>query len=199
VLRRAKVRREPLSPALRHWLETGGRGDPEADGFLEMFSLTHRNKRAALAAWWRAVREETLAEWIAEFPGSRPFAWWALGDAPEPQRRRLGGVGTPKHEGLAYAPAYRFGIPVYWVNAWEEAYYNGRRRDIHGHPIGTQYTEGHFAGRAIDPEDPPRYEAQAAYLARLGLLSPAERMALPTDALEDEVVLPATDDQVDTP
>jgi len=71
--------------------------------------------------------------------------------------------------------------------------------DRFNQPRTRQYTEGHFAGRAIDPEDPPRYEVQAAYLARLGLLSPAERMALPTDALEDEVVLPATDDQVDTP
>jgi hypothetical protein len=104
--------------------------------------------------------------------GTRPFIWWSL-EARAP-RRRLGGVGTPKHEVLNYFPEIRFGIPVYWVNEWEVSYFNGRRRDIHGNRIGTEYADGHFQGRAIDPDDPPRYESEATYLARLGLLSAAE-------------------------
>ena len=39
---------------------------------------------------------------------------------------------------------FAFGIPVSWVSEFDEAYYNGRRRDIHDHPIGTEYREGDF-------------------------------------------------------
>lgn len=196
--RRPQAVREPLSPALRGFLETGDHGDPEAEGFVEMFTLSHPRKRAALAAWWHAVRGELLRDWIAEFPGRRPFAWW-LFDAPEPHRRRLGGIGTPAHECLAYVPSFRFGIRATWIDRFSQEYYNGRVRDIHGNRIGAQYAHRPepFRGRAIDRADPPRYEAQAAYLARLGLLGPAERLALPAHAFEDEVILSAADDEDD--
>jgi hypothetical protein len=39
------------------------------------------------------------------------------------RNRSLGGIGTPKHEALAYVPVYAF--PVYWVEPAEFAYYNG--------------------------------------------------------------------------
>jgi hypothetical protein len=200
VLRRAKVRREPLSPALRHWFETGEWSDPEADGFLEMLGLTHRGQRPALAAWWHTVRSDLLRDWIAAHPGTRPHAWWTF-DSPEPQRRRLGGIGTPAHECLAYVPAFRFGIPATWVDRFSAEYYTGHARDIHGNRIGTAYANRAepFHGRAIDPQDPPRYESEATFLDRHGLLSAAERMALPAGAFEDEVVPPVTDDQVDPP
>jgi hypothetical protein len=178
--RRRQALREPLSPALRHWLETGEWSDPAADGFLEMLGLTHRGQRPTLAAWWRAVRNELLRDWIAAHPGRRPHAWWALGDAPEPHRRRLGGVGTPCHEVLAYVPSFKFGIPVYWITAGEVGPASANRAEP-------------FRGRAIDPDDPPRYESQATFLDRHGLLSAAERMALPADAFEPEVILPADD------
>ena len=192
--RRPQAVREPLSPALRGFLATGERGDPEADGILEMYSLTARGKRAALAVWWRAVRDEVLRDWIAEAPGTRPHGWWTF-DSPEPQRRRLGGIGTPCHEVLAHVPRFKFGIPVYWITAWEVEYYNGRRRDVHGYRIGTAYANRAepFRGRAIDPDDPPRFESEATFLDRHGLLSAAERTALPADAFEDEVMLPAAD------
>ncbi len=75
-------------------------------------------------------------------------------------RRRLGGTGTPKHEVLAFVPVYRCGIPMYWLDS------------------------------SIDPGDPPRYESQAAYLARLGLLAPGERRRLGAAAFEPEAILP---------
>ncbi|HAR38567.1 MAG TPA: hypothetical protein DCS09_08385, partial [Porphyromonadaceae bacterium] len=44
-------------------------------------------------------------------------------------------------------------------------------------PIGNN-KEGDFAGLAIDPADPPKYESQAAYLRRHGLLTREERAHL---------------------
>jgi hypothetical protein len=192
--RRRQVLREPLSPALRHWLETGELGDPETAGFLEMFTLTHRGQRAALVRWWRASCDEIVRDWIAAHPGTRPHGWWEF-DSPEPQRCRLGGIGTPAHECLAHAPLFRFGLPLAWVDRFSAEYYTGRARDIHGNRIGTAYANRAepFQGRAIDPQDPPRYESEAAFLDRHGLLSAAERMALPADALKPEVILPADD------
>lgn len=94
-----------------------------------------------------------------------PFAWW-LFDAPEP-RRRTGGMGTPKHEVLAYRPSYSWGMPDYWIEAWEITYYSNRKSET-------------FQAEAYDPNDPPTFESDAAYLGRHGLLTAAERRRLPT-------------------
>jgi hypothetical protein len=51
-----------------------------------------------------------------------------------------------------------------------------------------------FVAVRLDPDDPPRYESEATFLDRHGLLSAAERLALPPDAFDAEVVLPHTDD-----
>ena len=168
-------RREALSEARRHYLKTGDAllGDGFAD--LDLF-LTAKNAEQ-VRQWWLDHRDEILPEFIRAHPGCRPFAWWRF-DAPEP-RRRLGGIGTPAHELLAYAPNLRFGIPARWVEPSDVAYYNGLAVDINGRPIGTEYRPGHFRGRAIDPDNPPRFESEAAYLDRLNLLMPEERAALP--------------------
>jgi hypothetical protein len=46
----------------------------------------------------------------------------------------------------------------------------------------------------LDPADPPRVESEATYLARLGLLTPAERRALATEAFVPEGVLAEPDE-----
>ncbi len=46
---------------------------------------------------------------------------------------------------------------------------------VDGHRFGTK---GGFAGQAIDPADPPRFESQAAYLRRHKLLLPGEEKRL---------------------
>jgi hypothetical protein len=181
--RRQGRRSEPLTLAARVFLETGDveaavRAEAAADPF-EILLLRRQS-----AAIWAEHGEEFLADWIDDHPGTRPWGWWAY-CSPEP-RRRLGGTGTPAHEVLAHAPACRFGIPVTWVTPWDVAYYTGRARDVHGQPIGTESRPGHFRGKAIDSRNPPRYESEAAYLDRLGLLSAAERRALPPDAFEPE-------------
>lgn len=115
----------------------------------------------ALQALWTAHRAWILEQWITARPGSRPFGWWKY-EAPEP-RRRLGGVGTLSND---RHPLLELGIPTHWQIA---------------RPASVDRRE-------LDPSDPPRYESQAAYLDRLGLLSADERRRLDATAYEDERV-----------
>ena len=137
---------------------------------------------------WEKVREEVMAAWIKKHPGTRCWAWWEIdaprwerkfnswfdGTKPEP-RQRIGGTGTEDYEALAYAPYFDKGIPTGWVSKFDEEYYNGRRKNIHGDPIATEHKEGDFKGKAIDPNDPPQFESEAAYLQRHNLLTDAEK------------------------
>ena len=177
-------------------------------GWFEAFlkardSFAPRHANTGLREDWAGVRDELMAEWIAERPGTRPHGWWLfeaprwtgpfksrcaglewyLGLNAEP-RRRLGGIGTPSHEVLNVWPHYAFGIPTSWVSPFDERYYNDRALYVSGRPIGTGYRD--FAGLAPRADDPPRFEAQAAYLERHGLLTAAERRRLPADAFEPE-------------
>ena len=93
-------------------------------------------------------------------------------------RRRLGGTGDPVHEHLNYKPSFAFGVPTSFVEPWSVEHYNGRAKDIHGNPVGEEYDEGHFTGKAIDPSDPPVYEARASYLLRHALFIDGERERL---------------------
>lgn len=109
-------------------------------------------------ATWRTLRAALLEEWSQAHPGTRPFAWWQF-DATEP-RRRIGGVGDSYAEGL------ELGIPRWWATQELASF-------------ATRFT-------AIDPNDPPMFESEAAYLERLGLLTDAERRRLPADAFVPE-------------
>lgn len=144
-------------------------------------------------AFWESNKDEVLGAWAKESPCTRPSHWWlydapkapikggehmGIFGAPQAQRERLGGVGTPSSEVLNIVPHFTLGIPNSWVSQWNVRYYNGRANDIHGAPIGTNYNEGDFEGLAIDPNDPPTYESQAAYLQRHGLLTKDERAHL---------------------
>ena len=128
--------------------------------------------------------------------GTRPSCWWQFdaprwqdddcfghGELPEP-RLRLGGQGTPCHEVLNYAPEFERGVPTSWVDGWSIEYYNGRAIDVHGNPIGTEYHDGHFPAERFDPNDPPQFESEAAYLDRHGLLLPSERRRLSREDFE---------------
>jgi len=180
--RRQGRRDEPITDALRMFFETGQLppGAPLKDQLLMRDSSSARRV-------WREYRAELLPEFVVEHPGTRPHAWWRF-DAPEPSRRRLGGIGTPSPEVLAYAPTFAFGLPVHWVTDWDVAFYNGRAHDVHGQRIGTSHHEGDFKGVAIDPRDPPRFESEASYLKRHGVLTRDERAQLPADAFAPEHV-----------
>ena len=135
---------------------------------------------------WRAYRDEFLPKWISKHPCTRPSPWWDH-DAPRwlddpwpgcfihgklaQPRKRLGGIGTAKFEVLAYAPSFTKGIPDGWITELDVR--------IHGK-----------IGKVIDPEDPPTYESEAAYLKRHGLLTPGEIRHLEKrpELLEPEIV-----------
>jgi hypothetical protein len=96
---------------------------------------------------------------------------------------------------LNVIPEFACGIPTSWVSAFDEQYYNGRARDIHGTPIGTEYHEGMFEGLAPRAEDPPRFESQASYLDRHGLLTPGERRVLTAIDFAPEILDLTADDE----
>ena len=199
--RRGRRRREPVGQHAWAWLtDAPAPPDNGDDDAFEFKFLTGAEERRAM---WEAHRDKILTAWVKDKPGTRPARWWEFdaprspvgtypgcyydGELPEP-RRRIGGTGSPKYEFLAYAASFEFGLPTYWVDEWEVSYYNGRSKDIHGIPIGTEFSEGNFDGIAYDPDDPPIFESQAAYLERHGLLTPAEKGALTPEAFEPESV-----------
>jgi hypothetical protein len=139
---------------------------------------------------WTEYREDVLAWWIEEYPGTRPSLWWHHdaprqprgryprcwfdGTLPEP-RRRVGGVGTACHERLAYVPRYWCGVPQDWISATDIRIYE---------QIGTP-----LRVPALDPADPPMYESEASYLKRVGRLLPGEAPRLTADDFEPESVI----------
>ena len=207
--RRARQLRPTVSPTV--WALLNDEPIPPDGNPFEVHILGVHNE--GLREPWETYGGEIVERWVAEYPGTRPTSWWRF-DAPRwrpddpresdayyvrdellPQPRlRLGGTGTPKYEVLANVPDFEFGIPASFVETWEVEYYNGRARDIHGNPIGTEFSEGDFDGIAYDPEDPPMFESQAAYLDRHRLLTADERKALAQDAFDPEPVIFDTGD-----
>ena len=204
--RKPKVRITGYPDWQIRFMETGDApaGEAEINPFDVLTWKCHRaGKDGEVRMAWDEVGERITADWIKRHPGTRPYAWWEFsgprepigtrigwhndGKLPEP-RKRLNGTGTPAHEVLAYGPSYFMGLPIIWVQQREVDLYNGRTRDIHGNRIekwkGGFYEEGDFKGEAIDPDDPPVFESQAAYLDRHKLLTDDERDALPGDAFE---------------
>lgn len=138
-------------------------------------------------AYWETNRKQILKDWIRTAPGTRPPAWWKY-DVPEMARQRIAGTGDPAWEHLGYVLSYRLGIPDLWVSEFDTQYYNGKARHVDGHIIPTDYKDGDFTGKAVDPNDPPTYESQASYLRRLELFAPGEERRLPVDAFEPETI-----------
>src|SRR5262245_13285843 len=99
-----------LRSDVRHYLCTGELTRSGGGLSLELYRELVDN----LAGMWKQSRAAVLPGFIRSFPGTRPWAWWRC-DAPEPARRRLGGIGTPSHDVLAYVPSYDFGIPQRWI------------------------------------------------------------------------------------
>jgi hypothetical protein len=158
--RRRQEAREPLEASMRVFLLTGSYRAAEAarppgsqgfDGIATV--MLDWTKHPAL---WAAHRDELLAEWVRDHPGSRPWGWWRW-DAREP-RGQLGGQARR----------------INWSEEWW-------RKEFRGLP-------GIFVP---DPDHPPTFESEAAYLDRLGLLAAEERVRLvrlSDDAFEPEVI-----------
>ena len=186
--RRTRKQRRPISEAA--WAYLTDAPLPQDADKLDVYLLGAPGNGQGRALW-EAYRDEILADWIQRHSGTRPSSWWRWdaprcpvgtwpgcdwdGKLPQP-RKRFGGMGTPRHEVLAYVPSFVFGIPDNWVDQFDAEYYKA----------------GGFEGVPIDPDDPPVFESQAAYLKRHGLLTTAERKALGKvpDAFEPEVLNP---------
>lgn len=66
-------------------------------------------------------------------------------------------------------------------------YYGGTAVDIRGNPIGSLIPTD-FKGVAIDPNNPPRFESQAAFLKRQGLFLAGEERRLRKVDYEPETI-----------
>ena len=121
---------------------------------------------------WAQIRDDLIASWAEERPGTRPRAWWRF-DAKE-MRQRLSGTGDAVFEGLLPGhEVFYLGIPIRWI------------------------LESSPAGAPVDPKDPPIFESEAEHLRRLGLLLPGERKRLSPDDFEPEFVAAEADPDPD--
>jgi hypothetical protein len=177
VRRRIDKRRAEVTDEHEAWLH----GEDKASGFIQYAPNDE------LAALWGAHSERIVADHVSNYPGTRPVRWWQY--AVEP-RRRLGGIGTPASDVLAYVPTFSFGLPSVWVTQSQVKYYSGIAVDIHGNPMGNRFANSDFNGVAINPDDPPVFESQATYLKRHGLFLAGEERRLKKADWEAEAVYP---------
>lgn len=130
---------------------------PPADA--NRFVLLDRESYNTLLPYWLEHRSAILAGWIQTKPGTRPAMWWRY-DAP-----RL----DPEHLG-------RWSRTVLAPRLIETR----RKLRGEGKPLheALSYAPAHYYGIPAwfgDPENPPVFESQHAYLKRHGLLLSAER------------------------
>ena len=90
VKRRTHRRRTGYDSQHIHQLLYGWCFFPE--GFGQDGHNSHCDRKGMQLAW-ELMRDELLPAWIAEHPGTRPYAWWAF-DSPE-RRRRIDGKPHP--------------------------------------------------------------------------------------------------------
>jgi hypothetical protein len=190
-----------LTPAQKQFFETGDYGDG-GEG-LDLWFWFYNPE--LVVKTWHSVRDTFVAQWITSRPGTRPFTWWQFSAPAEPvalapgrlwrdddraaaHRRRLGGRGTPQHEAWGARPTFSFGIPTEWFTSGQVEYYNGRAVDVDGRLLGREFAGRPFAGVAPDAFDPPRFESEAAYLQRHGLLTKSERAMLTAADFEPTVL-----------
>ncbi len=175
-----------VSPTVLSILSEGLFAPPEGENDRERIEWKYFTDDDAKQKILAQCRDFILTEWVRQRPGTRPAFWWAT-QAPEKARRRLGGRGDPAFMHLADLETYEHGIPTTFLDPWQVDYYNGRAGDVHGNKIGS-HNEGDFAGRAIDPKDLPRFESEATFLQRHGLLLPGEKPRLRKKDFEPEVI-----------
>jgi hypothetical protein len=127
---------------------------------------------------WLTVRDELLPYWVNERAGTRP-SWWYLFD-PECPRVSADDIQRLHWQGwyfLEITPDLR------------------RRVGGQGTPDFERYSVGPCLRCAVptnfidlNEADPPRYESEAAYLDRHGLLAAAEKARLTSEHFEPDVL-----------
>lgn len=94
-IRRKRESKDPLTPALRAFFETGADSD-EIDETAGLFTGSDEK----LLRLWQAHRDKILAGWIEEHPGTRPWVWWVVARVLGMERRPFPG-GRIESEGAA--------------------------------------------------------------------------------------------------
>ena len=121
-------------------------------------------------ALWESARDELLHDWIRAYPGTRPNFWW-LFSAPRmtaEDLERNGWTGTFFADRLPNPRLRLGGIGM-------------AAHDVRPHVPEFELGIPESWEDDIDPADPPRFEAQAAYLRRHNLLLAEEaRRLLPS-------------------
>ena len=186
VKRRLIKTRKALTPAQEAFL----RDEPCPEGVEYVIELEHDlltlpwrgdGLNVSGEALWADYGAQATKEWVQLHPGTRPRPWWRY-SAPEP-RQRLGGTGDPTKEALGLKSLLVRGVPLQWLDDIAV----GNRTEP-GHP-GRITNRPLIRGIALDPEDPPMFESEAAYLDRLQLWLAGERERVPADAFRPESVL----------
>ena len=113
----------------------------------------------AMQPLWREHRAAILARWIQTKPGTRPAMWWRY-DAPRLAPARLG-------RWAATVDAPRLIEPRRLLRGSGKPLHE-RLCTVPAHDYGIPVWFG-------DPDNPPVFESQHAYLKRHGLQYPAER------------------------
>jgi hypothetical protein len=85
---RVRATRPPLADAGRRWLLHGEEPPDDATGHEVYFELRFLGRRL-----WDEHRDELLAGWIAERPGTRPYAWFEYDLPHGAERRKVAGSG----------------------------------------------------------------------------------------------------------
>lgn len=181
VKRRTKRRRTGYTDAHIRQLLTGHEWFGDAFGRDDRGTLDVDAMREA----WEALRGELLPKWIAEHPGTRPYAWWVF-DAPE-RRRRIGTMRPlypvkeidhmtpePHCELVEDGKPHPFDNPERnaKVDEWRRTYPDVANRAAYklyfGKPSCLMTADDFEAA----------YESEAEYLDRLELLTDDERAVL---------------------
>lgn len=142
--KRKNVMRKPvpdMPDGLRKYIESGEKPKRGEEGLAACYSFAHRD--------WVKVRDEIMAAWLEDFPGSRPWAWWNW-DAP----KKLTGAGP------------------------DAALKKRLKVSGSGTPAGSHLGFGMTDFYDVDPSSLPMVESEAAYLLRHELLESGEKERL---------------------
>lgn len=155
---RTRSRREAIDPA--HWAILT---DTPLPADANPFTALDAESYDVMRLLWEDYRAGILADWIKTKPGTRPAMWWRY-DAPRLDPSQLG----------------RWSRTVVAPRLIET------RRKLRGEGMplheALNYAPSHDYGIPAwfgDPDNPPAFESQRAYLKCHGLLLPAERRQVP--------------------
>ena len=168
--RKQREEKPQISDALRRFFEAGERPETGAEK-AELFALAGTPEKAKKL--WREFEEDVLVTWRKEQPCTRPLSWWQH-SAPRWTRKF-----DAYFDGTLPEPRQRIG------GVGEPAFEHLALVPFFEHGIPKSWVR-------LDEKDLPSFEAEASYLCRHNLLTPAERRWLDKhpEALEPEVIDP---------